>query len=61
LAGKEDGDEMVRKLAHLVRQREVLRQQSVLIADALAIVGDEIELLRAQATTAGVVLKQDAE
>ena len=59
MAGKDD--EMVNKLARLLRQREVLRQQSVLIADALAIVGDEIELLRAQATAAGVVLEQDAE
>jgi hypothetical protein len=59
LAGNDD--EMVKKLARLLRQREVLRQQSVLIADALAIVGDEIELLRAQATAAGVVLEQDAE
>jgi hypothetical protein len=52
---------MARKLSHLLRQREVLRQQSILIAEALARIGDEIELLRAQARTAGVVLEQDAE
>ena len=59
MAGKDD--EMVKKLAHLLRQREVLRQQSVLINEALATVGDEIELLRAQARGLGVVLEQDAE
>ena len=57
----EDGDEMAQKLSHLLRQREVLRQQSDLIAEAYAGVGDEIELLRAQARAAGVELEQDAE
>jgi hypothetical protein len=52
---------MAQKLSHLLRQRQVLRGQSVLIAEALARIGDEIELLRAQARTAGVVLEQDAE
>jgi hypothetical protein len=52
---------MAQKLSHLLRQRRVLREQSVLIAEALARIGDEIELLRAQARTAGVVLEQDAE
>lgn len=61
MAGKEDGGELAEKLANLLRQREVLRQQTELIAEALARVGDEIELLRAQARTAGVVLEQDAE
>lgn len=61
MARTEDGGEMAQKLALLLRQREVLRQQSILIAEALARIGDEIELLRAQARTAGVVLKQDAE
>ncbi len=61
MAGTGDGGEMARKLSHLLRQREVLRQQSILIAEALARIGDEIELLRAQARTAGVVLEQDAE
>jgi hypothetical protein len=51
---------MAQKLSHLLRQREVLRQQSVLIAEALARTGDDIELLRAQARTAGVVL-EDAD
>jgi hypothetical protein len=61
LEGMEEGRKMVRELALLLRQREVLRQQTELIAEALARVGDEIELLRAQARTAGVVLEQDAE
>ncbi len=52
---------MGEKLAHLLRQREVLRQQSDLIADAFARIGDEIELLRAQARAAGIVLEHDAE
>jgi hypothetical protein len=52
---------MAQQLALLLRQREVLRQQSELIAEALARVGDEIELLRARARAAGVVLEQDAE
>ncbi len=60
-SGMEDGEEMAQKLLHLLRQREVLRQQSELIAEAYAGVGDEIELLRAQARAAGVELEQDAE
>jgi hypothetical protein len=52
---------MAQKLSHLVRQREVLRQQSILIAEALARTDDEIELLRAQARATGVVLEQDAD
>jgi hypothetical protein len=61
LAQTGDGGEMVQKLSQLVRQREVLRQQSILIAEALARTDDEIELLRAQAKATGVVLEQDAE
>ena len=57
----EDDREMAQQLALLLRQREVLRQQSELIAEALARIGDEIELLRARARTAGVVLEQDVE
>jgi hypothetical protein len=61
LAQTGDGGEMVQKLSQLVRQREVLRQQSILIAEALAHTDDEIDLLRAQAKATGVVLEQDAE
>jgi hypothetical protein len=61
LAQTGDGGEMAQKLSQLVRQREVLRQQSILIAEALAHTDDEIELLRAQAKATGVVLEQDAE
>ena len=57
----EEDREMAKQLALLLRQRDVLRQQSELIAEAFARIGDEIELLRAQARTAGVVLEQDAE
>jgi hypothetical protein len=57
----DDGLELAQKLAHLLRQRKVLREQSELIAEAFARVGDEIELLRAQARAAGVVLTEDAE
>jgi hypothetical protein len=57
----EEGGEMAQQLALLLRQRAVLRQQSELIAEALDRIGDEIELLRAQARTAGVVLEQGAE
>jgi hypothetical protein len=57
----EEGQKMAQQLTLLLRQREVLRQQSELIAEAFARVGDEIELLRAQARTAGVVLELDAE
>jgi hypothetical protein len=61
LAQTGDGGEMAQKLSHLVRQREVLRQQSILIAEALAHTDDEIELLRAQAKATGVVLEQEAD
>ena len=57
----EEDREMAKQLALLLRQRDVLRQQSELIAEAFARIGDEIKLLRAQARTAGVVLEQDAE
>ena len=49
---------MAQKLSHLVRQREVLRQQSILIAEALAHTDDEIELLRAQAKATGVLERE---
>jgi hypothetical protein len=52
---------MAQELALLLRQREVLRQQSELIAEALARIEAEIELLRAQARTVGLVLEQDVE
>ena len=61
MAGMEEDREMAKQLALLLRQRDVLRQQSELIAEALARIGDEIELLRAQARTAGVMLEQDVE
>jgi len=61
LAGMEDDREMAQHLALLLRQREVLRQQSELIAEALARIEGEIELLRARARTAGVALEQDVE
>jgi hypothetical protein len=57
----EEDREMAKHLALLLRQRDVLRQQSELIAEALARIGDEIQLLRARAKVAGVVLEQDAE
>jgi hypothetical protein len=56
-----DDREMAQQLALVLRQREVLRQQSELIAEALARVEAEIELLRAQARTVGLVLEQDVE
>jgi hypothetical protein len=57
----EEDREMAKHLALLLRQRDVLRQQSELIAEALARIGDEIQLLRARAKVAGVVLEQDAD
>ena len=61
LGGMEEGREMTQQLALLLRQREVLRQQSELILDAIARIEGEIELLRAQARAAGVVLELDVE
>jgi hypothetical protein len=61
LAGTWEGRDMAQELALLLRQREVLRQQSELIAEALARIEAEIELLRAQARTVGLVLEQDVE
>jgi type II secretory pathway component PulK len=55
------GQDMAQKLAHLLRQREVLREQAQLIAEALAGIGDQIELLRAEARASGVVLGENAE
>jgi hypothetical protein len=61
LAGTEHGRELAQKLELLLRQREVLRQQSELIAEALARTGDEIELLRARARAAGMDLGDRSE
>jgi uncharacterized membrane protein len=55
------GGEMAEKLAQLLRQRQVLRDQSQLIAEALAGIGDQIELLKAEARAGGVVLGENAE
>jgi hypothetical protein len=52
---------MAQRLAHLLRQREVLREQSELIAEALAGIADQIELLRAEASAAGLMLSENAE
>jgi hypothetical protein len=57
----DDGGEMAEKLAQLLRQRQVLRDQSQLIAEALAGIGDEIELLKAEARAGGVGLGENAE
>jgi hypothetical protein len=56
-----DRRELAQKLTRLLRQREVLREQSGLIAEALAGIGDQIELLRAEASAAGVVLGENGE
>jgi hypothetical protein len=61
MANAEDSREMAEALSKLLRQREVLRQQSTLIDEALARVTDEIELLRAQAKGAGVHLGDQPE
>jgi hypothetical protein len=61
MASTEDSREMAEKLANLLRQREVLRQQSKLIDEASARVTDEIEILRAQARLGGVDLGDPAE
>jgi hypothetical protein len=55
------GQDMAPKLAHLLRQREVLQEQARLIAEALDGIGDQIELLRAEASASGVVLGENAE
>lgn len=60
LASMEDSGEIAQKLANLLRQREVLREQADLIAEAFARTGDEIELLRAQARAAGLLQGEDA-
>ena len=56
-----DRQEMAQRLAQLLRQREVLREQAELIGGALAGIGDQIELLRAEASVAGVELDESAE
>lgn len=56
-----DGSELAQRMDQLLRQREVLREQSELIAEAIAGIGDLIELLRAEASAAGVVLGENAE
>jgi hypothetical protein len=56
-----DSREMAERLAQLLRQRDVLREQAELIAEAIAGIGDQIELVRAEASAAGVVLGENAE
>jgi hypothetical protein len=56
-----DSLDMAQRLAQLLRQRNVLREQAELIAEAIAGIGDQIELLRAEASAAGVVLGENAE
>jgi hypothetical protein len=56
-----DGSELAQRMDQLLRQREVLREQTAVIAEALAGIGDQIELLRAEASAAGVVLGDNAE
>jgi hypothetical protein len=56
-----DGSLLGQRMDQLLRQREVLREQAELIAEALADLGDQIELLRAEASAAGVVLGDNAE
>ncbi len=56
-----DGQEIAQRLAQLLRQREVLKEQAELIGEALAGIGDQIELLRAEARVAGVVLGENTE
>jgi hypothetical protein len=56
-----DYREMAQRLEPLLRQRAVLREQAQLIAEALADIGDQIELLRAEANASGVVLGENAE
>ena len=57
----DDRGEMPQKLTQLLRQRQVLREQSQLIAEALAGIGDQIELLKAEARAGGVMLGDNAE
>ena len=56
-----DRQEIAQRLAQLLRQREVLKEQAELIGEALAGIGDQIELLRAEASVAGVILGENAE
>jgi hypothetical protein len=56
-----DRHEIAQRLAQLLRQREVLKEQAELIGGALAGIRDQIELLRAEASAAGVVLTENAE
>ena len=56
----EDSGEIAQKLAHLLRQREVLQEQAELIAEALTRLRDEIDLLRVQARGAGLLQGEDA-
>lgn len=53
--------EIAQRLAQLLRQREVLKEQAELIGEALAGIGDQIELVRAAASAAGVELDEIAE
>jgi hypothetical protein len=56
-----DSGEIAQRLAQLLRQGEVLREQSELIAEALAGVADQIQLVRAEARAGGVVLGENVE
>jgi hypothetical protein len=54
-------EEMTERLAQLLRQSEVLRQQSELLAQTAAQIQAEIAALRARARADGMVLREPAE
>ncbi len=57
----DNSEDLTQKLARLLRQSRVLRQQSDLIAEAAAGIQAEIEALRAEASAKGLALGEDAE
>ncbi len=61
MAGTEENRELAEELAHLQRQRDVLRQQLDLIHEASERVQDEIELLKARARAVGVDLGEQSD
>jgi len=61
LPGTEENRELAEELAHLLRQREVLRQQVELIHEASERVQDQIELLKARAKAVGMDLGDQSE
>ncbi len=61
MAGTEENRELAEELAHLQRQRDVLRQQLDLIHEASERVQDEIELLKARARAVGVDLGHQSD